>query len=112
MADTITFDDFMQADLRVGTVRSAEPNPKARNPAYVLTIDFGPLGMRTSSAQLTERYAADDLVGRQVVAVVNFPPKRVAGVKSEVLVLGAVDEAAGTTLLAPTHPVADGTRVA
>lgn len=111
MPETITFDDFLRADLRVGTVRSAEPNPKARKPAYVLRIDFGPLGMRTSSAQLTERYAAEDLVGRQVVAVVNFPPKRVAGVTSEVLVLGAVDEAAGTTLLAPTHPVADGTCV-
>ena len=78
----------------------------------MLRIDFGPLGLRTSSAQLTERYAAEGLVGRQVVAVVNFPPKRVAGVKSEVLVLGAVDAAAGTTLLVPTHPVADGTRVA
>ena len=107
----ITFDDFLRVDLRVGTVRSAALNPKARVPAYVLEIDFGPLGMRTSSAQLTERYAADDLVGRQVIAVLNFPPKRVAGVKSEVLVLGAVDDAAGTTLLTLTHPVNDGTRV-
>lgn len=97
--------------MHVGTVRSAAPNEKARHPAYVLEIDFGPLGMRTASAQLTERYAVDDLIGRQVVAVLNFPPKRVAGVKSEVLVLAAVDEVAGTTLLAPTHPVADGTRV-
>ena len=108
----ITFDDFLRVDLRVGTVRSAALNPKARVPAYVLEIDFGPLGMRTSSAQLTERYAAEDLVGRQVVAVVNFPPKRVAGIKSEVLVLGAVGDAAGTTLLTLTHSVADGTRVA
>lgn len=112
MPDTITFDEFMRADLRVGTVRGAAPNPKARKPAYVLTIDFGPLGTRTSSAQITERYAGEDLVGRQVVAVVNFPPKRVAGVTSEVLVLGAVDEAVGTTLLTLTHRVADGTRVA
>ena len=110
--DPITFDDFLRVDLRVGTVRSAARNPKARVPAYVLEIDFGPLGMRTSSAQLTERYAAVDLVGRQVVAVLNFPLKRVAGVKSEVLVLGAVGDAAGTTLLTLTHPVADGTRVA
>lgn len=108
----ISFDDFLRMDLRVGTVRSAERNPKARHPAYVLGIDFGPLGLRTSSAQLTERYAAEDLVGRQVVAVVNVPPKRVAGVRSDVLVLGAVDEAVGTTLLVPTHRVADGTRVA
>jgi tRNA-binding protein len=107
----ITFDDFLRVDLRVGTVRSAVLNTKARVSAYVLEIDFGPLGMRTSSAQLTERYAADDLVGRQVVAVLNFSPKRVAGVKSEVLVLGAVGDAAGTTLLALTHPVDAGTRV-
>ncbi len=104
-------EDFAKVDLRVGTVRHAEPNAKARRPAYVLAVDFGPLGVRTSSAQLTERYAPEDLVGLQVVAVVNFPPKRVAGVKSEVLVLGVMD-AAGTTLLVPAHPVADGTRVA
>jgi tRNA-binding protein len=107
----ISFDDFLRMDLRVGTVRSAERNPKARKPAYVLTIDFGPLGLRTSSAQLTERYTAEDLVGRQVVAVVNVLPKRVAGVTSEVLVLGAVGEGVGTTLLVPTHCVADGTRI-
>ncbi len=111
-ADTISFEDFLRVDLRVGTVRSAALNPKARKPAYVLEIDFGPLGTRTSSAQLTERYAPEDLVGRQVVAVLNFPPKRVAGAKSEVLVLGAVGDVAGTTLLTLTHPVADGTRVA
>lgn len=109
---TIEYDDFAKLDLRVGTVRHAEPNAKAHVPAYVLTVDFGALGTRTSSAQLTERYAPDDLVGLQVVAVVNFPPKRIAGVKSEVLVLGVMDEAKGTTLLVPTHPVADGTRIA
>ncbi len=107
----ISYADFEKVDLRVGTVRRAVPNPKARVPAYVLTLDFGPLGERTSSAQLTERYAPEDLVGRQIVAVMNFPPKRVAGVKSEVLVLGVLDEA-GTTLLVPTHPVAAGTRIA
>lgn len=108
----IDFEYFSKVAMHVGTVRSATPNAKARRPAYVLEIDFGPLGVKTASAQLTERYKAEDLVGRQVVAVVNFPPKRVAGVRSEVLVLAAVDEAAGTTLLAPTHPVADGTRIA
>jgi tRNA-binding protein len=108
----IDFEHFSKVAMHVGTVRSAAPNPKARVPAYVLEIDFGPLGTRTASAQLTERYTADDLVGRQVAAVLNFPPKRVAGVRSEVLVLAAVDEAAGTTLLAPTYPVADGTRIA
>lgn len=106
------FEHFSKLDVRVGTVRGAVENAGARVPSYVLQIDFGPLGLKTSSAQLTERYAPEDLVGRQVMAVVNFAPKRVAGVKSEVLVLAAVDDAVGTTLLEPTHPVADGTRVA
>lgn len=109
---TVDFEHFSKLDLRVGTVRRAEPNAAARVSSYVLRIDFGPLGAKTSSAQLTGRYAPEDLVGRQVVAVVNVAPKRVAGVKSEVLVLAAVDEAVGTALLALTHPVADGTRVA
>ena len=108
----IDFEHFAKVELRVGTVRYAAPNREARVPAYVLQIDFGPLGMKTSSAQLTERYTPEDLVGRQVVAVINVPPKRVAGVRSEVLVLAAVDESDGTTLLAPAHPVADGTRIA
>lgn len=109
---TIDSELFLKVEIHVGTVRSAAPNAKARLPAFVLEIDFGPLGMRTASAQLTERYAPEDLAGRQVVAVLNLPPKLVAGVTSEVLVLAAVDAAAGTTLLAPTHPVADGTRIA
>ena len=88
------------------------PNPQARVPAYVLRIDFGPLGMRTSSAQITRHYTPQDLVGRQVVAVMNFPPKRVAGVKSEVLVLGTVSEDEGVVLLHPSFPVANGTPVA
>ena len=89
---------------------AAEPNAKARVPALALRIDFGPLGVKTSSAQIADRYAPTDLIGTQVVAVVNFPPKRVAGVKSEVLALGTVEEA-GVTLLTPTGPVADGARV-
>ena len=108
----VDFEHFLKLDVRIGTVLHAVLNEKARVPSYVLQIDFGPLGVKSSSAQLTERYPPDDLVGRQVVAVVNFPAKRVAGVKSEVLVLAAVDEAVGTTLLAVTHPVADGTRIA
>ncbi len=108
----ITYNDFAKVDLRVGTVRHAEVNAKARVPAYVLTVDLGPLGTKTSSAQLTERYAPEEIVGLQVIAVVNFPPKRIAGVKSEVLILGVMDETAGTTLLIPTHSVADGTRIA
>lgn len=107
----IEFTDFAEIEMRVGTVKAAEPNERARQPAYVLTIDFGPLGLKTSSAQLTEHYTAEDLVGRQIVAVMNLPPKRVAGIKSEVLVLASIGED-GTVLLAPVSDVANGSRVA
>lgn len=111
--DTITFDDFLKVDIRVGTILSAEPNPKARVPAYILQIDFGPaLGVKTSSAQITDHYQAQDLVGKQIVAVVNFEPKRVAGVKSEVLVLGAVDDSHQVILLSPTQAAVNGDRIA
>jgi tRNA-binding protein len=112
MAATIEFDDFEQVDVRVGTVLSATPNIKARNPAYVLQVDFGPLGVKTTSAQLRQNYATQDLVGRQVVAVVNFPPKLIAGIKSQVLVLAAVSEQKGTVLLQPGTLVEDGAKVA
>lgn len=105
--------EFFAFDLRVGTVVSAEPFPEARTPALKLEIDFGPgIGRRRTSAQLTRRYAPDALVGRQVVAVVNLPPKRIAGWVSEVLVLGGVPDAGDVVLLAPDAPVPDGTRVA
>lgn len=107
----ITFDDFLKVDIRTGIVLEARPNPKARKPAYVLKIDFGRLGVKTSSAQLTENYEADELVGKQVIAVVNFPPKRIAGVKSEVLVLGAVSDNAGTVLLETERAVEPGTPI-
>ncbi|HYE57007.1 MAG TPA: tRNA-binding protein [Rhodothermales bacterium] len=107
----IEYAAFERLDIRVGTVLSAERNPQARRPAYVLRVDFGPLGVKTSSAQLTEHYDPSDLVGRQVIAVVNFEPKRVAGVKSEVLVLASVGDD-GTVLLSPTRPVQNGSRVA
>ncbi|MEM1269708.1 MAG: tRNA-binding protein [Bacteroidota bacterium] len=102
---------FAEIDMRVGTVLGASPNVGARQPAYVLRIDFGPLGVKTSSAQITEQYTPADLVGMQVVAVVNFPPKTIAGVDSEVLVLASVGEA-GTVLLTPTQPVPNGSRIA
>ncbi|MBI1380193.1 MAG: tRNA-binding protein [Planctomycetaceae bacterium] len=112
-ATTIEPEAFFAVELRVGTVRSAALNPAARVPAYVLEVDFGPeLGLRTSSAQLTANYRPEDLLGRQVVAVFNLPPKRVAGVKSEILVLGALDPARGTVLLRTDTPVQDGARVA
>ncbi len=107
----IEFSDFERVEIRVGTVVSAELNPKARQPAYVLEVDFGPLGVRTSSAQITEHYEAGDLVGSQVAAVLNVEPKRIAGVKSEVLILASVGDS-GTVLLSPTQPVLDGSRVA
>lgn len=108
----VTFEEFQRIRIHAGTIIEAELNPQARVPAYVLRIDFGPLGLRTSSAQITRHYTPQDLVGRQVVAVMNFPPKRVAGVKSEVLVLGTVSEDEGVVLLHPSFPVADGTPVA
>lgn len=109
---TITFDDFLAVDVRVGTVLSAVPNAAARKPAYVLEVDFGPeIGRKTTSAQLTERYRPERLVGRQVAAVVNFPPKRIAGVKSEVLVLGFPDAEGHVVLIGVDHPVPDGGRL-
>ena len=108
----VTFEEFQRVRIHAGTVVEAAPNPRAKVPAYVLRIDFGPLGMRTSSAQLIRNYAPEELVGRQVVAVMNFPPKRVAGVKSQVLVLGTVSDEEGVVLLHPTFPVANGAIVA
>jgi tRNA-binding protein len=108
-----TLDDFQKIDIRVGTVVSAEPFPEARKPSVKLAIDFGPaLGTKRSSAQLTKRYTPESLVGRQVVAVVNFPLRRIAGYASEVLVLGACPEADDVVLLRPDASVANGVRIA
>lgn len=107
----ISWADFARVDLRVGVVVRAEPFPEARRPAYRLWIDFGPLGRRTSSAQITHRYRPEALVGRQVVCVVNFPPKRIGPFLSEVLVLGAYGEGQEVVLLRPDHEVPPGSRV-
>lgn len=110
-SSTIEFDDFLKIELRTGTITAAKLNPKARVPAYVLTIDFGALGIRTSSAQITDNYTEEDLVGKQIVAVMNFEAKRVAGVKSQVLVTGAVSDSRGVVLLEPSFPVENGTPI-
>jgi tRNA-binding protein len=107
-----TPDDFFSIDIRVGTVTRAEPFPEARKPSIKLEIDFGPeLGLRRSSAQLTVHYTPEALVGRRVVAVTNIGTRRIAGFTSEVLVLGAMPDAAEVVLLAPDRPVPDGTRI-
>lgn len=109
---SISFDDFLKVDIRVGTVLSAEPFPEARKPAWKLTVDFGPeVGVKKSSAQITVHYTPTDLVGRQVLAVVNFPPRQIGPVRSEVLVLGVHDEAGAVVLIAPERAVPDGGRL-
>jgi tRNA-binding protein len=108
----IGYDDFAKVDVRVGTVLSAAPNPAARKPAYVLEIDFGhAIGRKKASAQVTELYTAEQLVGRQVAAVVNVPPKQIARMISEVLVLGFPDAEGRVALLGVDHPVPDGGRM-
>ena len=108
----ISWEDFEKLDVRVGRVSEAEPFPEARKPAIKLTVDFGPdVGTKRTSAQLTDHYEPDGLIGRQVVAVVNFPPKRIAGFKSEVLVLGVPDEKGAVVLLGPDVEVPLGGRM-
>ena len=104
----ITYDQFLAVDIRVGRIVSADTFPKARKPAYKLRIDFGELGMKTSSAQITKYYAAPDLVGKLVLAVVNFPPRRVADFDSEVLTLGVMLSEDDVVLVQPERDVALG----
>ncbi|MBN8809422.1 MAG: tRNA-binding protein [Sphingomonas sp.] len=111
-AETIAFDDWLKVDVRIGTVTAADPFPEARKPAYKLTIDFGPaIGTKRSSVQITEHYTPGDLIGRQVAAVVNFPPRQIGPFISEVLTLGFPDAAGKVVLIGPSEPVPNGGRL-
>ncbi|GEP91353.1 tRNA-binding protein [Chitinophaga terrae (ex Kim and Jung 2007)] len=111
--ETISWSDFEKVEMRVGTILEVNDFPKARNPSYQLLIDFGPeIGIRKSSAQITALYQKEELVGQQIVAVVNFPPKQIANFMSECLVLGAVGTGKVVTLLQPNKKVMNGERIA
>lgn len=112
MTSMITFDEFLKVDMRVGKIVRAESFPKARKPAYKLWIDFGEeLGTKKSSAQITHHYSPEELIGKKVIAVVNFPPKQIADFMSEVLVLGVNSEEGEVSLLRPDHDAPLGSRV-
>lgn len=107
----LNWEDFLKVEMRVGTVISSEVFSEARKPAYKMTIDFGPLGIRKTSAQICSLYKPEDTVGKQVIAVVNFPPKQIANIMSECLVLGVIGVGNDVTLLQPERTVANGSLI-
>ena len=107
----LTWEEFMHVEMRVGTILSAEIFAEVRNPAYKITIDFGEFGLRKTSAQVTVLYKPEELIGKQVVAVINFPPKQIANMMSECLILGGIGENKEVTLLQPERTVKNGTRI-
>ena len=109
--ETISWKDFEKIDVRVGTILEANEFPEARKAAYKLTIDFGALGVKESSAQITKFYTVEELIGQQVLAVVNFPPKKIAGFASECLVLGVYDENNDVVLIQPKQSVSNGAKL-
>ena len=109
--EPISWNDFEKIDIRVGTILEAKQFPEAKKPAYQLIIDFGELGIKRSSAQITAFYSPGGLAGQQVIAVVNFPPKKIAGFYSECLVLGVYDENKDVVLIEPKHSVSNGSKV-
>ncbi len=109
--ETISWNDFEKVELRVGTIVTAEDFPEARKPAYKLTIDFGDIGTKRSSAQITKHYTKEELIGRQVVCVVNFPPKQIGPFISEVLTTGFADENGDVVLTEVTHKVPNGSKM-
>lgn len=112
MAETISYNDFNRVDIRIGTIVAADPFPEARKPALKLKIDFGhEIGLRQSSAQITVHYRIDDLIGRQIAAVINFPPKQIGPMISEVLVLGFPDQNGAVVLIGADKPVPNGGRL-
>lgn len=112
VAAPISFDDFLKVDIRIGTIVAAHPFPEARKPAYKLHIDFGPsVGIKQSSAQITAHYRLDELIGRQIAAVINFPPRQIGKFMSEVLTLGFPDAKGEVVLFAPDQATPDGARL-
>ena len=109
--EIISWNDFEKIDIRAGTIIEAKDFPKAKKPAYRLTIDFGEMGIKQSSAQITKFYSAEELIGQQIIAVVNFPSKQIAGFFSECLVLGIYDENKDVVLIQPKHSVSNGSKI-